>query len=105
LARQIAGTLFNLSSTSALRVQSADSSERANDPELQALLQDPKKSEEVYPLLAPMLFPDGDCGNVGCLFQTQALMSVRHRIYFASVHITNLISVYQSSIVREGVNH
>jgi hypothetical protein len=80
IARQVAGFIFDLSSTGALRVQSADSPDRANDPELQALLLDPNKPGEMYPLLAPMLFPDRNCNNLPCLFQTQAFASVRHRI-------------------------
>jgi hypothetical protein len=80
-ARQVAGNIFKLSGTSASNVQSSDALKRANDSELQALLQDPSKPGEAYPLLAPMLFPSKKCDDLKCLFQAEPLMLVCHRIF------------------------
>jgi hypothetical protein len=104
-ACQVASHIFSLGPTSAEHIQTADSLLRANDPELLALLRDPNKPGEVYPLLAPMLFPGKDCANIEGLFQSIPVMKVRYRIYSGSIHVSNLISVYQSHIVRECVNH
>ena len=75
-----AGSIFGLGSVSAKHVQSADSLERSNDPELQVLLRDPNNPGEMYPLLALVLFPNKDCDDIKELFQVTPLMKVRHRI-------------------------
>jgi hypothetical protein len=54
-----------------------------SDPKLQALLQNPMKPTEEYPLDVALLFPDGDCTNIGHIFKVEALFRVSAGILFA----------------------
>jgi hypothetical protein len=58
---------------------------------LEALLQNPKKPGEKYPVLAPMLFPDNNSESLE-VFQSDVLVNVRPGIPFA-YGIANFISV------------
>jgi hypothetical protein len=64
---------------------------RAGVPELEALLQNPKKPGEKYPILAPMLFPGNNSDSLE-IFQMDVLVYVSPGIPFA-YGIANFISV------------
>jgi hypothetical protein len=49
---------------------------RLDVPEIQALLQNPKKPGEMYPIFAPILFPGKDCNNLAKVFQASPLAGV-----------------------------
>jgi len=50
---------------------------RLGNPKIQALLQNPKKPGEMYPIFAPILFPEMDCNNPAKVFQSKPLAGVR----------------------------
>jgi len=50
---------------------------RLDVPEIQAVLQNPKKPGEMYPIFAPILFPKKDCNNLAKVFQAKPLAGVR----------------------------
>ena len=84
-ARNAAGELFGLSP--ALFCSKVD---RSKILELQVLLNNPHKLEEKYPVLAPILFPEGNCTSKNA-FAVNVLPRVSLRpYYFASTtRITN----------------
>jgi hypothetical protein len=76
LARDIAGKVLKLSSEAASLVGSANAGGRSSSMELQMLLQDPTKPDDMYPLFPPVLFAGRNRENVGGLFRTEGLMMV-----------------------------
>ncbi|KAI0290360.1 hypothetical protein BC826DRAFT_1106339 [Russula brevipes] len=55
---------------------------RLDVPEIQALLQNPKKPGEMYPIFAPILFPGKDCNNLVKVFQAWPLAGLLRAILF-----------------------
>jgi hypothetical protein len=78
VARQVAGNILGLSPSSALCTRNANASGRGDDPELRALLHDPNKPGETYPLFAPLVFASKDCTDPRGLFRAEALVLVCH---------------------------
>jgi len=54
---------------------------RENNTKLQALLQNPMKPSEKYPLDAPILFPNQDCTNIGHIFEVKPLSGVSASLF------------------------
>src|SRR6267378_2986216 len=66
---------------------------RESDPWLQSLLQNPTKPTEKYPLDAPMLFPHGNCTDIGHIFEVELLSRVSARIPFPHITYADCVSV------------
>jgi hypothetical protein len=84
MARQVAAQLLKIDPS-----HFGSRAPRAGVPELEALLQNPKKPHEKYPVLASMLFPGNSSDSLE-VFQADALVNVSPRIHF-----TNGIANYQ----------
>jgi len=63
----------------------------ARVPELEALLQNPKKPGKKYPILAPMLFPGNNSESLE-VFQADVLVNVSPGIH-STYGIANYVSV------------
>src|SRR5260221_8144811 len=68
-------------------------SSRESDPQLQSLLQNPMKPTEKSPLDAPMLFPNGNCIDIGHIFEVELLSKVSARIPFPQIMYAECVSV------------
>jgi hypothetical protein len=83
-ARQVAAQLLKIDPS-----HFGSRAPRAGVPELEALLQNPKKPGERYPILAPMLFP-GNNGESLDVFEADVLVNVSLGFISLTVHgITN----------------
>jgi len=67
--------------------------DRGSDPRLQALLQNPMKPTEKYPLDAPMLFPGSNCADIGHIFEVEPLFRVSARIFLPHIMYADCVSV------------
>jgi len=86
MARQVAAQLLKVDLS-----HFGSRAPHARVPELEALLQNPKKPGEKYPILAPMLFPGNNSESLE-VFQADVLINVSPRIHFTYC-IANYVSV------------